>query len=213
LIFAAISGIAGTVLSLYIRATLASPNSDFLDYNYHLYNVIVTGHAFVMVFFVVMPALIGGYLRHGRMDNDAFSNFILGIFISSLTAFLALHMNLNTGGVSNEALSEGCVKWGKAQSVDEAPSTLDLTSVIFLSLTKVNYCYKDGSAILVSFNKLLRFRSKTSVKNTPETVCSKTASTANTITEKNLKIIYDTIWYQKVVDSKRGNPDMKCIET
>lgn len=38
LIFAAISGIAGTILSLYIRATLASPNSEFLDYNYHLYN-------------------------------------------------------------------------------------------------------------------------------------------------------------------------------
>lgn len=38
IIFAAISGIAGTILSLYIRATLASPNSNFLDYNYHLYN-------------------------------------------------------------------------------------------------------------------------------------------------------------------------------
>ncbi len=38
LLFAAISGIAGTVLSLYIRANLAVPNSNFLDYNYHLYN-------------------------------------------------------------------------------------------------------------------------------------------------------------------------------
>ena len=38
LIFAAIAGLAGTVLSLYIRATLASPGSNFLDYNYHLYN-------------------------------------------------------------------------------------------------------------------------------------------------------------------------------
>ena len=61
LIFAAVSGIAGTVLSLYIRATLESPNSSFLEYNHHLYNVIVTGHAIIMIFFVVMPALIGGF--------------------------------------------------------------------------------------------------------------------------------------------------------
>jgi cytochrome c oxidase subunit 1 len=61
LIFAAISGLAGTMLSIYIRATLAVSNSNFLDYNYHLYNVIVTGHALLMVFFLVMPALIGGF--------------------------------------------------------------------------------------------------------------------------------------------------------
>lgn len=61
LIFALIAGIAGTFFSLYIRATLATPNSNVLKHNAHLYNVIVTGHAFVMVFFVVMPALIGGY--------------------------------------------------------------------------------------------------------------------------------------------------------
>lgn len=61
LIFAALAGVAGTILSLYIRGTLSNPNNNFLDYNFHLYNVIVTGHAFIMVFFVVMPALIGGY--------------------------------------------------------------------------------------------------------------------------------------------------------
>ena len=61
LIFSGAAAIAGTVLSLYIRATLANPASDFLTQNYHLYNVIVTGHAFVMIFFVVMPALIGGF--------------------------------------------------------------------------------------------------------------------------------------------------------
>lgn len=38
LIFAAISGIAGTILSLYIRFTLANPGSSFLEYNHHLYN-------------------------------------------------------------------------------------------------------------------------------------------------------------------------------
>ena len=61
LIFGAISGVAGTTLSMYIRFTLAYPDSSFLEYNHHLYNVIVTGHALVMVFFVVMPILIGGF--------------------------------------------------------------------------------------------------------------------------------------------------------
>ena len=73
LIFAAVSGMAGTALSLFIRVTLASPNSSVLDYNYHLYNVIVTGHAFIMVFFLVMPALIGGFLRRGRVDSDVYA--------------------------------------------------------------------------------------------------------------------------------------------
>jgi len=38
IIFGAVSGIAGTALSLYIRITLSQPNGSFLEYNHHFYN-------------------------------------------------------------------------------------------------------------------------------------------------------------------------------
>ena len=59
--FAILAGIAGTVLSFYIRLVLCSPNSPILNFNNHFYNVIVTGHAVIMIFFLIMPALIGGF--------------------------------------------------------------------------------------------------------------------------------------------------------
>lgn len=51
LIFGAFSGVGGTTLSIFIRLFLLSPNNGFLEDNYHLYNVIVTGHALLMIFF------------------------------------------------------------------------------------------------------------------------------------------------------------------
>ncbi|AHC39521.1 cytochrome c oxidase subunit I [Ehrlichia muris] len=59
IIFSIIGGLVGGILSLVLRLQLAHIN--VLNDNYQLYNVIVTGHALIMVFFMIMPALTGGF--------------------------------------------------------------------------------------------------------------------------------------------------------
>lgn len=51
----------GTIFSLLIRLELAMPGSGLILPNSQLYNVLITSHAFTMIFFAVMPTLIGGF--------------------------------------------------------------------------------------------------------------------------------------------------------
>jgi cytochrome c oxidase subunit 1 len=61
LIFAIIAGVIGTTLSVLMRIELSAAGDQFFGGNYQVYNVVVTAHGFIMVFFLVMPALIGGF--------------------------------------------------------------------------------------------------------------------------------------------------------
>nr|YP_010310509.1 cytochrome c oxidase subunit I [Acromitus flagellatus]UMY76044.1 cytochrome c oxidase subunit 1 [Acromitus flagellatus] len=59
LIFGAFSAMIGTAFSMIIRLELSGPGSMLGDDQ--LYNVVVTAHALIMIFFFVMPVLIGGF--------------------------------------------------------------------------------------------------------------------------------------------------------
>ena len=61
IIFAVFAGLVATGFSVVIRSELASPGVQVLAGNHQLYNVIITAHGVIMMFFVVLPALFGGY--------------------------------------------------------------------------------------------------------------------------------------------------------
>jgi len=61
LIFAGFAGLLGTLFSVIMRLQLSYPGSFILEDNYQIYNVLLTSHGLIMIFFMIMPALIGGF--------------------------------------------------------------------------------------------------------------------------------------------------------
>ncbi|MEN0002470.1 MAG: cbb3-type cytochrome c oxidase subunit I, partial [Pseudomonadota bacterium] len=71
LMFAIVAGIVGGAISGIMRAELAEPGIQYLYWwagasegdlaaAGHMWNVFITAHGLIMVFFMVMPAMIGG---------------------------------------------------------------------------------------------------------------------------------------------------------
>jgi len=59
-VFSVMAGLLGGLFSVWMRMELQSPGLQYFT-DGHQWNMVVTAHGLIMVFFVVMPALIGGF--------------------------------------------------------------------------------------------------------------------------------------------------------
>jgi cytochrome c oxidase subunit 1 len=100
LVFAFVAGLVGTALSVLMRMELQAPGLQIFP-NPQAYNVVVTGHGLIMVFFVIMPALIGGFgnwfvplmigapdMAFPRMNNISFWLTVSGFALLVVSLFV-----------------------------------------------------------------------------------------------------------------------------
>ncbi len=141
LIVSALAGLISVIFTVYMRLELMDPGVQYMCMegfaadpctpNGHLWNVLITGHGILMMFFVVIPALFGGFgnyfmplqigapdMAFPRMNNLSFWMYVAGTALAVCSVF-------SPGG--NDQLGSG-VGWVlyPPLSVNEGGYSMDL---------------------------------------------------------------------------------------
>jgi hypothetical protein len=93
LIFAVFSGMLGTAFSVLIRLELSAPGVQFLAGDHQTYNVIITAHAFLMIFFMVMFM----FIQYKKVIHSFFVLVAQLILTLAINLFLTLFSSTEIG--------------------------------------------------------------------------------------------------------------------
>src|SRR5258708_17698928 len=73
LIFSVFAGMIGTAFSVLIRLELSSSGVQVLQGDHQLFNVIISAHTFIMIFFMLMPGIVGGFCKYKNSISFSFT--------------------------------------------------------------------------------------------------------------------------------------------
>ena len=155
---AALFGFIAVAFTVYMRLELMEPGVQYMlldgEPNGHLWNVMITGHGILMMFFVVIPALFGGFgnyfmplmigapdMAFPRMNNLSYWLFVAG-------ASLAVASLLAPGGNGQLGSGVGWVLYAPL-STSEAGMSMDL-AIFAIHLS-------GASSILSAINMITTF--------------------------------------------------------
>jgi cytochrome c oxidase subunit I len=129
LLLAVVSGLLGLAFSVYMRMELMDPGIQYFgtdgEPDGQQWNVVITAHALLMIFFTVMPALIGGFgnwfvplmigapdMAFPRMNNISYWLTVVALIM--LVASTFVDGGSGTGWTLYPPLADGTYQSGRA---------------------------------------------------------------------------------------------------